>query len=34
MLGVERVAALHALIDESMALLQRAGLNDEEGNDE
>jgi hypothetical protein len=34
MLGIERVAALHLLIDESIALLQRAGLKDEEGNDE
>jgi DNA-binding MarR family transcriptional regulator len=34
MLGVERVAALHLLIDESIALLQRAGLKDEESSDE
>ncbi|VTU29524.1 DNA-binding transcriptional repressor MarR [Variovorax sp. PBS-H4] len=35
MLGVERVMAMHQLIDESIALLQRAGLkDDEESNDE
>jgi DNA-binding MarR family transcriptional regulator len=34
MLGTERVLALHQLIDDSIALLQRAGLKDEEGNDE
>jgi len=34
LLGIERVAALHLLIDESIALLQSAGLKDEEGNDE
>lgn len=34
MLGVERVVALHHLIDDSIALLQRAGLKDEESSDE
>lgn len=34
MLGVERVMALHQLIDDSIALLQRAGLKDQESNDE
>ena len=34
MLGVERVVALHQLIDDSIALLQRAGLKDEESSDE
>ena len=34
MLGVERVLALHQLIDDSIALLQRAGFEDEESDDE
>ena len=34
MLGVERVEALHVLLDESLELLQRAGLQDEEAEDE
>ena len=34
MLGVERVLALHQLIDDSIALMQRAGFEDEESNDE
>jgi len=34
MLGVERVLALHQLVDDSIALLQRAGLKDEESSDE
>ncbi|MEJ8846158.1 MarR family winged helix-turn-helix transcriptional regulator [Variovorax rhizosphaerae] len=35
LLGVERVLALHALLDESLEVLQRAGLSDEQGeNDE
>ena len=33
LLGVERVHALHALADESIAVLQRAGLTDEESDD-
>ena len=31
LLGIERVHALHALVDENIAALQRAGLTDEEG---
>lgn len=31
LLGVERVVALHALVDESLELLQRAGLNEAPG---
>lgn len=34
LLGVEQVAALHALIDESIARLQCAGLNDGESHDD
>jgi DNA-binding MarR family transcriptional regulator len=34
MLGLDRVVALHQLIDDSIALLQRAGLKDEESSDE
>jgi DNA-binding MarR family transcriptional regulator len=30
MLGIERVVALHALVDEGIELLQRAGLTDEQ----
>ncbi|MET0541464.1 MAG: MarR family winged helix-turn-helix transcriptional regulator [Variovorax sp.] len=31
LLGVERVLALHALLDESLEVLQNAGLSDEQG---
>jgi DNA-binding MarR family transcriptional regulator len=33
LLGVERVVALHALLDESLEILQRAGLAEEQGED-
>jgi DNA-binding MarR family transcriptional regulator len=33
LLGIERVAALHALLDESIAVLQCAGIDDEGGDD-
>ena len=33
LLGVERVLALHALLDESLEILQRAGLAEEQGED-
>jgi DNA-binding MarR family transcriptional regulator len=33
-LGTERVLALHALVDESLELLQRAGLGDEQPEDQ
>lgn len=33
LLGIERVLALHALLDDSLAILQRAGLAEEQGED-
>ena len=33
LLGIERVHALHALVDENIAALQRAGLTDEDSDD-